>query len=75
MYGQSKNEINIVHETCDRILRSTIKVKMKYKFSRPTKLHNSPYYRGVMLWNKMPANIQTCKVKLEFKKLVHTWTK
>ena len=73
MYAQSINEIDTVHETCDRILRSTKKVKMKYKFSRLTKLHNSPYYRGVKLWNKLPANIQSCKVKLEFKKRI--WTK
>ena len=68
MYGQSKEEINLVKNTCDRILRSDNKSNMKYNFSSLTKLHNSPYYRGVKLWNNLPANVQMCKVKGEFKK-------
>ena len=75
MYGQSKIDINIASETCDRILRSTKKVKMKYKFSNLTKLHNSPYYRGVKLWNTLPENIQNCTTKSEFKNLVRKWQK
>ena len=73
MYGQSKIDINITSETCDRILRSTKKVKMKYKFSTLTKLHNSPYYRGVKLWNILPEHIQNCATKSEFKMLVRKW--
>ena len=70
MYGQSKNEINVVKERRDRILRNNKKVKMKYNFSNLTKLHTSPFYRGVKLWNKLPEKIQKCNVKREFKKLV-----
>ena len=75
MYGQSKIDINMVQESCDRILRSTKKVKMKYNFSKLTKLHNSPYYRGVKLWNSLPVDIQVCTVKSEFKQTVRAWTK
>ena len=73
MFGQSKNEINILRENCDRMLRSTTKVKMRYQFSNLTKLHNSPYYRGAKLWNILPENIQKCTTKIEFKKHVKTW--
>ena len=75
MYHQSKAEINLVDEKCDRILRSNRKVKMKYKFSNLTKLHNSPYYRGIKLWNNLPEEIQQCRVKSEFKKRVRYWKK
>ena len=68
MYGQSKEEINLVKNNCDRILRSDNKTGMKYNFSSLTKLHNSPYYRGVKLWNTLPAHIQRCNVRYEFKK-------
>ena len=75
MYGQSKCDINIVSERCDRILRSRKKVKMKYEFSSLTKLHNCPYYRGVKMWNSLPEHIQKCKTKSEFKNLVKKWQK
>ena len=68
MYYQSQNEIKLVEDRCERILRSNNKVKMKYKFSNLTKLHNSPYYEGVKLWNALPEQI-LCKVNNEFKKI------
>ena len=73
MYYQSKTEISIIKEKCDRILRSNNNINMKYRFSNLTKLHNSPYFRGVKLWNKLPKRIQKCKVKSEFKKFVLSW--
>ena len=75
MYDQSKMEINVTLELSDRILRSTKKVKMKYTFSNLTKLHNSPYYRGVKLWNSLPVHIQKCSLKSEFKKLLQNYQK
>ena len=54
MYYQSKTAINVIEENCGRILRSNNKIDMKYKFSNLTKLNNSPYFRGVKLWNKLP---------------------
>ena len=70
MFIQSKEEINIVATKCNRILRSNKKVTLKYKFSNLTKLHNSPFYRGVTLWNNLPAEVQNCNGKHEFKKLL-----
>ena len=70
MYNQSKVEINLVKKTCDRILRSDNKASMQYKFSNLTKLHNSPFYRGVKLWNTLPAEVQKCDRKSEFKKSI-----
>ena len=57
---QCKDEFNVVQDTGD-FLRSNKKVKMKYKFSRLAKLYNSPYYKGVKLWNILPDYIQNCK--------------
>ena len=68
MYGQSKEEMNLAQKSCDRILRSNNKTTMKYEFSNLTKLHKSPYYRGVKLWNTLPAETQKCNIKREFKK-------
>ena len=70
MYDQSKDDINKVTTKCDRILRSNKKVTLKYKFSHLTKLHNSPFYRGVKLWNSLPAELHICKDRHEFKKLL-----
>ena len=70
MYYQSKVEINIVKNKCDRSLRSNKNIRLKSKFSNLTKLHTSPFYRGVKIWNGLPENIQKCTIKSEFKKLV-----
>ena len=39
-------------------------------FPNLTKLHCSPYYRGVKLWNELPVNIQRCSEKSEFRNRV-----
>ena len=70
MYHQSKDEMNKVNRQCDKNLRSKKKVMLKYNFSNLTKLHNSPFYRGVKIWNTLPECIQKCESKTEFKRLV-----
>ena len=70
MYYQSRDEMNMVRSKCDRILRSIKKVLLKYNFSNLTKLHNSPFCRGVKIRNNLPENVQKCKQKSEFKKMV-----
>ena len=70
MYQQSKIEMNKVNIQCDKNLRSKKKVMLKYNFSNLTKLHNSPFYRGVNIWNTLPESIQKCQSKNEFKKMV-----
>ena len=74
MYHQSKDEINIVSSKCDRILRSKRKRMLKYNFSKLTKLHNSPFYRGVKAWNRLPREIQGCKTKMAFRKMIKNFT-
>ena len=59
MFHQSKDEVNQVKINGDRILRSNKKLKLKCDFSNLTKLHNSPFYRGIKAWNELPNNIQT----------------
>ena len=40
------------------MLRSTRKVKMKKDFTSKTRVYNSPLYRGTLLWDSLPENIQ-----------------
>ena len=70
MFTQSKEEINRVNRKSDTILSSNLKMLLKYKFSNLTNLHNSPFYRGVKLWNKLPDKIQKFTEKSEFKQMV-----
>ena len=55
-------------------LRSNTKVKIKMDFTAKTRVFNSPLYRGVRLWNSLPANLQTEKDKNTFKKKLRTHT-
>ena len=68
MFLQSKNEINMVNTK--RIVRSDKKLNLKTKFSNLSKLHNSPFYRGVRLWNRLSCEMQKCESSSEFKKML-----
>ena len=71
MFLQSKNEINKVNTKSDRILRSDKKLNLKTKFSNLSKLHNSPFYRGVRLWNRLSCEMQKCvESSSEFKTML-----
>ena len=54
-------------------LRSSKKVKMKNDFTDKTKVFNSPYNRGLRLWNELPANLQKEKDKHIFKKQLRSY--
>ena len=56
MYQQSQIEMNKVNTQCDKNLRSKKKIMLRYNFSNLTKLHNSPFYRGVKIWNTLPES-------------------
>ena len=43
---------------------------MKSRFSNLTKLHVSPYYRGCVIWNQLPDNVQKAESVEMFKKQV-----
>ena len=70
MYTQSTKAEYIETLSCDRNLRSTEKIKLKNYFTSKTKVLNSPLYRGIRLWNSLPADIQKEKDKYSFKRRV-----
>ena len=74
MYIASKNTDNIEHVTRNINLPSSKKVQLKNNFSSLTKLHNSPYFRGLKLWDSLPENDQKAEntqiFKSEVKKLL-----
>ena len=51
-------------------LRSKNKVKLKSDFTTKTKVQNSPLYRGILLWNKLPDKIQLIGTVPEFKSIL-----
>ena len=55
-------------------LRSSKKVRLKENFSSLTKVHNSPYFRGLKLWDSLPEKVKKAEnsqiFKNEVKKLV-----
>ena len=70
MYNHSTKDENVDIITHNINLRSRNKVKLKNKFSSLTKLHVSPYYRGCVLWDQLPENIQTAENITAFKSQV-----
>ena len=81
MYCESKVKPNLNRRETNITLRSNNKVKFIEKLTRKTTIQNSPYYRGIQLWNKLPENIQksgTTKVfkqKIKELKLTHVCMK
>ena len=71
MFGQSRNEMNIDSYRPERILRSRNKVKLKSKFTRINKIQKSPYYRGIILWDTIPQNLQCEQSKVNFKNAIN----
>ena len=52
-------------------LRSKNKVKLKCIFTTKTKVQNSPLYRGALLWDRLPVEVQNTESISVFKKAVH----
>ena len=72
MYNQSHEENNLQEYEMNMKLRSSKKVKMKSDFTSKTRVYNSPLYRGLKLWDSLPADIQKEKDKYKFKKKIST---
>ena len=51
-------------------LRSNNKLKFKIKTTQLTKVQNSPFYRGVSLWDRLPVEVQRATTKVKFKKCI-----
>ena len=59
MYKHSRtNKDSLLLQRPKMELRSKNKVKFKQNFTDKTKVLNSPFYRGMYLWNQLPAHIQ-----------------
>ena len=51
-------------------LRNNSKTKFKTRTTKLTKVANSPYYRGVRLWDRLNESIQKATTKVKFKQLI-----
>ena len=53
-------------------LKSRNKVKFKQIFTNKSKVMNSPFNRGILLWNKLSSEIQKSKDVTTFKRMVRS---
>ena len=53
MYTESKSPLNLNLKSPSIILRNSNKVKFREKLTRKTQVQNSPYFRGIALWNTL----------------------
>ena len=68
MYKKSKlNKDSLMPQRPKIDLRSKNKVKFKQIFTDKTKVQNSPYYRGLYLWNQLPVDVQNTQDLSTFK--------
>ena len=51
-------------------LRNNSKIKFKTRTTKLTKVANSPYYRGVWLWDRLNESTQKATTKVKFKQLI-----
>ena len=51
-------------------LRSNTKIKFRTRTTRLRLVLNSPYYRGICLWNRLPENVQKATTKVKFKQQI-----
>ena len=70
MYGESKDTANIDVQKPQMTLRSAKTVKLHHKFTKLSKIQKSPYYRGLVLWDGLPEELQKSETKKKFKCLI-----
>ena len=79
---RKRNLVKIVHKTSKDTsnidtsrpnidLRSGPKVNLKNKFMALTKVYNSPLYRGIRLWDQLPAHLQKEENNIKFKSAIN----
>ena len=71
MYRHSKTVSNLEERRPDEILRNNNKLKFKIQTTKLTKVQNSPYFRGVSLWDPFPEEAQRATTKVKFKNLLN----
>ena len=72
MYLQSSCSENLKIDTVKINLRSKKKIHIKKDFTSKTTILNSPYYRGIKLWDSLPSDLQKEKDYRTFKKRLRT---
>ena len=70
MYTQSSNIDNLKKITTDKNLRSKNKIELRKNLTSKTKVFNIPLYRGIRLWDTLPAEMQKDTNKHSFKKKI-----
>ena len=70
MYMQ-KDDVDFVETVRPNMkLRNNDGVKFKITTTRNHRVYNSPYYRGVYLWERLPVVVQTLASKSDFRKRI-----
>ena len=70
MYMQ-KDDVDLVETVRPNMkLRNNDGVKFKITTTRNHRVYNSPYYRGVYLWEWLPVVVQTLASKSDFRKRI-----
>ena len=75
VHKTSEDKANIDTSRPNIDLRSGPKVKLKNKFTALTKVYNSPLYRGIHLWDQLPAHLQKEENKIKFKSEINRFNR
>ena len=67
MFALKNNTEYVDTNRPERLLRNHNGTKFKIKATRNRKVHKSPHYRGVQLWETLPNVARTLQRKKEFK--------
>ena len=67
IHKTSKDKVNVDSSRPNIDLRSKPKVKLKNTFTSITKVYNSPFYRGIRLWDQIPPELQKEENNIKFK--------
>ena len=71
MFSKSKNDTLLLLDKKEKIMtRSSEKVKFKTEFTSITRVQNSPFYRGIAVWDTLPKHVQKLDSKIEFKRAI-----
>ena len=70
MYRLAHAGYNLDHDRPNIVLRNRNKIKFYVPTTKLTKVMNSPYYRGVRLWDMLSEDVQRATTKFKFKRLL-----
>ena len=70
LYRPKDNKELLEPYRADIELRNNNKIKFRTRTTKLTRVANSPYYRGVRLWDQLNESTQKATTKVKLKKLV-----